>query len=798
MAQDFQQSLIDGVLGFLEPVEQAATDPVARRDLFAELGWETGTASGFPEPNLISALSSIGSAIATLRASLSTAPQSLSDVVAAFDAIRSGISSIEQLSTLTQNGAAADFGQVTQELLNLLLVNRIKNGHLAFYQLLRLLTVIRDQTTTIVASSAQPAIVQRRQVTFDRLDFGRVVELIQDPVGVLKREYDLQSGLVDPNATADLLFPRIAALLNALNIPARYGVDSDRAVDFGSIGNDLLAHTLTLFKSIPSIADGVNAGIGFAFALEQDLGLLVQPFGVVTFSDTIGRWLFEATLSADVPGVAVSSSGVTFPTVQNGTPPTSATLSLQLTRVPASADESNSPDGTSFATGSGQGTRLELGAFTIGATATLSTQDHDFGFNVDTGKSALVISGGDGDGFLASVLPAETKIDFQFGVGWSRKAGLRFSGSGSLELALPVNFSIGGVVTVSGVRLRIVAADGALTAAGLANIAIALGPVTASAEGVGVGTTLTFPGQSGSLGPADASLAFQPPTGVGIAIDTGSVSGGGFLFFDSTNGRYGGAIELLAYDISVKAFGLIETKVPGVPFSFVIVISAEFTPIQLGLGFTLDGVGGLLGINRTVDDKAVADAVKSGRLDHVLFPDDVVANAPAIISDLSALFPAADGRYLIGPMAKLSWLEIVHGTLGLILQWPSKALTILGTIDAVLPNEDNAIVLLKMDVGGTLDFPKKHFALDAVLDPDSRVGDFKISGSMAMRLDWGNQPNFALSIGGFNKSYNPPPGFPALRRISGTSPWKGTRRSPPTRRRSGRASTRRSRSTARR
>ena len=316
--------------------------------------------------------------------------------------------------------------------------------------------------------------------------------------------------------------------------------------------------------------------------------------------------------------------------------------------------------------------------------------------------------------------------------------------------------------------MRADVSSGSVAISGGVDASFQLGPVAASVQDIGASLDLVAGsgGSTGIFGNLDYRLGFKTPSGIGISVDAGSVSGGGFLFFDEPNGRYGGAIELLAYDISVKAFGLIETKVPGVSFSFVIVISAEFTPIQLGLGFTLDGVGGLLGINRKVDEKAVADAVKSGRLDHVLFPKDVVANAPAIISDLSTLFPAAEGRYLIGPMAKLSWLEIVHGTLGLILQWPSKKLTILGTIDAVLPNEDNAIVLLKMDVGGTLDFPKKHFELDAVLDPDSRVGDFKISGSMAMRLDWGNQPNFALSIGGFNKSYNPPPGFPALRRMT--------------------------------
>jgi hypothetical protein len=37
---------------------------------------------------------------------------------------------------------------------------------------------------------------------------------------------------------------------------------------------------------------------------------------------------------------------------------------------------------------------------------------------------------------------------------------------------------------------------------------------------------------------------------------------------------------------------------------------------------------------------------------------------------------------------------------------------------------------------------------------------------MAMRLRWGSNPNFALSIGGFNSHYNPPPGFPKLQPLT--------------------------------
>src|SRR4029078_9274709 len=103
---------------------------------------------------------------------------------------------------------------------------------------------------------------------------------------------------------------------------------------------------------------------------------------------------------------------------------------------------------------------------------------------------------------------------------------------------------------------------------------------------------------------------FKPPTGAGISLNAGPISGGGFLSIK--DGRYAGALELKIYSVAVKAFGVIDTKLPdgSAGFSFVIVISAEFTPIQLGLGFTLLGVGGLIGINRRVDGKALEAAVR--------------------------------------------------------------------------------------------------------------------------------------------------------------------------------------------
>jgi hypothetical protein len=57
------------------------------------------------------------------------------------------------------------------------------------------------------------------------------------------------------------------------------------------------------------------------------------------------------------------------------------------------------------------------------------------------------------------------------------------------------------------------------------------------------------------------------------------------------------------------------------------------------------------------------------------------------------------------------------------------------------------------------------FSIDASLH-DSRIVDFTLTGDMAFRLNWGSNPNFVFSVGGFNPHYTPPPSFPTLQRLT--------------------------------
>ena len=59
------------------------------------------------------------------------------------------------------------------------------------------------------------------------------------------------------------------------------------------------------------------------------------------------------------------------------------------------------------------------------------------------------------------------------------------------------------------------------------------------------------------------------------------------------------------------------------------IITADgFKPIPIGFGFMLAGIGGLLGIHRTVNEDAVQAGVRANTLNAVLAPKDLIRNAP--------------------------------------------------------------------------------------------------------------------------------------------------------------------------
>ncbi len=155
---------------------------------------------------------------------------------------------------------------------------------------------------------------------------------------------------------------------------------------------------------------------------------------------------------------------------------------------------------------------------------------------------------------------------------------------------------------------------------------------------------------------------------------------------------------------------------------------------------------------------ALQAGVRDGSLNSILFPEDIVANAARIIGDIKRIFPPRDGRFLVGPMAKLGWgtPTLISLSVGFILEIPRPLFAFVGVLHMALPAEDLPILHLQVSFAGSIDFEGGRLQFDASLY-DSRVLTFTLSGDMALRVYWKDNANFLLSVGGFHPAYTPPP-----------------------------------------
>src|SRR5262249_1911566 len=162
--------------------------------------------------------------------------------------------------------------------------------------------------------------------------------------------------------------------------------------------------------------------------------------------------------------------------------------------------------------------------------------------------------------------------------------------------------------------------------------------------------------------------------------------------------------------------------------------------------------------DRGMDVVALRDGVKTDSIDSVMFPSNVIANAPQIISDLRTLFPIEQATFLIGPLAKLGWgtPTLIRLSFGVILSIPTDAgspdIALIGVLKVALPTDDLDLIKIQIIVVGTIDFDKGLLAIDADLF-DSHLLFVTLEGNLAIRLKWKEPAGFLVSVGGFHPSY---------------------------------------------
>lgn len=748
-------------------------------DIF-ELGVQLGWVLPAPPPPAFTALAGTAAAVAESVAAIEDAKIDLdegtgteSDIVEATARLVLDLaalaSEIAGLPAALRSQLPADYVAATQidrdvqrRLYGWLLASAISDRAPRTYAALCLAGLIDDVAEPEQTERHQPA-YQRRELRWDR-----VPQLVTEPEAVLRDVYRWGTPAIDIERLHDALL--------------RLGIAIIAPPSLEPTSDELLA---IVAPGVPVPPDGAEPGIVFPFL---DLGAVTvslvvtplpsngapQPLAFSLRATGLAALTIPLFHGASIELAAGVDLGSGFGVVIRPGGPPSAFASLdqgvRLETGKAAARfvyDLEEPLDLLVIAGCG----VQADAVFLGCGVEAIAGGVDPFVEVGLRGGHLGISPTAVDSFIASLLPSSgAGVDFDLLLRWSQARGVQFDGGGGLELSIPLQLSLG-PLRIETVHARAEAANAMLAAELSVSASGALGPVKASIDRIGVAFDVAL--SPGNLGPIGLDVRFKPPSGVALSIEAGPVTGGGSLFFDVAKQQYAGSLHLKFEQITLDAIGLLTTRLPdGSPgFSLLVIVQASgFTPIQLGFGFTLNGVGGLLGIHRTVAVDVLREGVRNRTLDAILFsPDDPTPRAPQIISTLQTVFPPAVNQHVFGPMALIGWgapVTLITIEIALILELPSPLrLIILGRVRAALPDAKHPIVGINCDVIGIIDFDRRELSVDASLY-DSVVGPFALSGDMAARASWGAHPDFAMALGGFHPAFKPPPGFPALRRLA--------------------------------
>ncbi len=728
------------------------------------LGWDT---SGYIAP--IQNLGAIAISITNLVENgleASQAAQAISQIVNLFSAM-------EQLSSASGLPGTIDPGEFTTDFPGQL------TDYLVATYLLRNQPVLGAilKAFGIITQTSKPAAGKRLAYTRLDINWSNVGNILSKPLDTLRGTYAWGSGTFAQQLFTD----DIAALGDAFGLtvfPNPISSSLKSTLTAGATSTTNLQNFTLRWQLLGNLVSKVYLAGGLDFYVlpptaTAEPGIAILPY-IVGAADTTISLTDELSLilkaQFDVSGgILVSirpNQGVKLQTgIFGGSPSSAGAFSATLQDAGAGGQKT-------VLIGSADGSRMEYSALSLTVGTRTDSQDVSFYTEAAVTDGAIVIvPGADADGFISTLLPSSMSVDASVIIGFDSRLGVYFSGSSGLEIAIPAHISIGPIEIESATISVTPSGSGIPIALGV-TVDGNLGPLQAVVDDIGLTLSLSFVKHGGNLGPVAAALAFKPPKGVGLSINAGVVTGGGYLYIDTDRGEYAGALQLEVADfLSLSAIGLISTKMPdgSSGFSLLIIVTADFGPgIQLGFGFTLLAVGGLLGLNRMVVLQALTDGVRTGSIQSVMFPKDVIANAPQIISDLRAIFPPQQGTFLIGPMAKLGWGEptLASLSLGVIIEIPPGDVAILGILQLALPAPDVAVLMLQVNFIGVLEFDKQRFYFFASLF-DSHVLFITLQGDMGVLFAYGSDANFVVSVGGFHPQFNPPPlPFPSPQRIS--------------------------------
>ena len=784
-------TVLHGIADALSPLSARLADTATVQDLLAEQGLlldvvpSAITDLGVALDALTPALDRFATALdgndpLAILSSADDLGRAIADITTTLDGLPAALEA--ELVTIGEQLAAVDVATIGTRIFDAQLVDHLSVNLPALVHGLGVLGIVERPPDLTQSALSDPTnwlahpgpdvetLTTTSALTTPRIHWDRFTTLVDDPRALFADVY----GWGTDSFKGERLVTRVLDFVRALGFAARVEIDPDAArpaltalaVEGATIAAPLFQESggpVALEAGLTAgIVPGTSAGdAGFALGIfaEGDLSLSFPITGDVT-----------ASLSSSA-GLETGLAFVMRPPFQ-----------VEAITDPAGAGASAAADAQLTFRWEPEGGFTPLA---LSGVATLTIEAIEAGLGLATGAGGVVapevsmrldggrfeIGSGESDSFLTSVLGGGCQADFALGFTWSPETGVRFDGAAGLSTQINVGAAIG-PIHLDWITIELLLDDTGAVLEVRATGGVELGPFVASVDGIGVGLALsTADAQDGNLGPFQLNRpAFVPPHGLGLAIQTDVVTGGGYLYLDPDKGEYAGVGELALLGVGITIVGVLATKLPDGSdgWSMFLSLSITFTGLQLGFGFTLNGLGGLVGVNRGLDEDALASGVRTGALDSILFPQDAIANAPQILSDIGSVFPAAPGQFVFGPIARIGWgtPTLISLELGIILQLPEPlTVTLLGSLESLLPTPDAAVIELRLDVAGTLNITEGTLKIDASLR-DSRVLTLELSGDMAVRASFFDDPTFLVSFGGFHPDFPPPADFPTLARLS--------------------------------
>ena len=631
---------------------------------------------------------------------------------------------------------------------------RIQEKNPILYYSLRLLDIITFENKVIISNNVSYA----NYISSASINFTKVFNLFKNPILLLNELYFYNGfdDLTKTNQSTYNLFNLLYFVLTNFGIE----VENETPENLPNYLDKNLWYKLFYYDYYSNSEFGIYTTL--LSNNQNGPGVSIVPYGRIEYESISESVSIKLNSRFSSNGFLLTKNG--FQSFDQSTG--SATISLILEKV--------SNNSEFFLYGSKEISHLSLDNLSTKFYLESNVSKQDLGAEVEIKNINLLITTENSDSFLNKLLPASGfDADFSLGIGFSLLNGMYFKGSGGIEILLPKHIQLGSI-DIQGLAIAIKPKDGKIPIEVSSTIKAELGPLKVVVENIGISSTISFPSEgNGNLGPIDCNLNFKPPTGVALSIDTEGIKGGGFLTINTATGEYRGGLVLGFRDkFTFRAVAIINTRLPGGEpgFSLFVMITADFQPVQLGFGFTLNAVGGLFGYNRTVEVDKLNELVRSGKASQLLFPP-ADADLPTIVNTAAEVYPVRVGNFVFGPMAKIGWgtPTIVMAEIALIIEVPDPVrVGMLGVIRVVLPDAGSPAPTIRLNMAffAVVDFAKKMFSLQASLF-DSKLLSVTLSGDFAVYMSWGQQRMFIFSAGGFHPAYKEaPPQLASMRRLN--------------------------------